>query len=119
MDKIYNVLQNDGTKWMFKFGYVDDNGEYYSNFADASRANSGKGASYGAFLALADDADPCWEFDELAAEYGVSVSFSDRELTEDEEIKFLLGYHIHLMKILHGGEAAVRFIDKLITKLNN
>lgn len=82
--KIYKRTMLNGREIMVKFGYADNNGEYYTRFADASHHNGGRGASYAAFIAYPADI-PCWEMDE---EYG----FEDRALESWEKSDFVEDY---------------------------
>lgn len=76
----------NGRQIMIKFGYADNNGEYYTRFADASYQNFDRGATYAAFVSHSHpDSLPCWEMDE---EYG----FEDRALTAEEKKWFEKNY---------------------------
>lgn len=107
MEKIYYEPLGDGRQFMFKFGYTDHNGEYYSNFADVSKANSGKGASYAAFVAFEspdnDDTNPCWSIDTWTA-------FMDRPLTAEEKMKFENHFMEHVQRLQAAANAATQFL---------
>lgn len=96
--KIYNRTTPDGEQVMIKFGYADRNNEYYSSFADASKQNSGEGASYAAFVASADDTNPCWEWHK-------DLEFTERPLTAEEKKKFEGRYFllIYIIEGINGG----------------
>lgn len=113
MEKIHNFLLLDGRMLKFKFGYADSNGEYYTNFTDASKANNGKGVKYGAFLTVSDGTDPCWEFDSDLIDYQ-----ADRELTEEEKSKVMFKCYVYLMKIQHGEDAAFELVSELYKRIN-
>lgn len=114
MNKIHNFLLLDGRMLKFKFGYADSNGEYYTNFADASKANNGKGVKYGAFLTVSDGTNPCWEFD------GDSIDYqADKELTGEEMSMYMFRYYVYLMKVQHGEDAAFELVCELYKRIND
>lgn len=106
-NKIYYLPQPDGTQIMVKFGYADNNGEYYTQFADASKANSGKGATYTAFIASVepdnDDTDPCWEIDSR-------LIYKDRALTAEEKTDIENCYMEQVYLLCAAANAATLFL---------
>ena len=106
-NKIYYLPQPDGTQIMIKFGYADHNGDYYTLFADASKANSGEGATYVAFVASVkpdnNDTNPCWKIDAMSV-------FMDRALTAEEKQQFENGYMEHAHKMSAAADAATLFL---------
>ena len=106
MEKILTKTTPNGREIMVKFGYADNNGEYYSNFADASYQNFDRGASYAAFVALArPDIIPCWECDTIAP-------FMDRALTAEEKKKFESHCMEHIQRLQAGPDAVISKIAK-------
>lgn len=110
---IHKFLLLDGRMLKFKFGYADSNGEYYTNFADASKANNGKDVRYGAFFTVSDT-DPCWEFDDIGYDCVV-----DKEVSSEDRVAAMLNYYLHLMKVQHGEEAAVEMLCELYKRIND
>ena len=105
--KIYERTMPNGRQIMVKFGYADNNGEYYTRFADASYQNFDRGATFAAFVASAKpDTIPCWEMDE---EYG----FRDRALESWEKSDFVEDYLIR-----HPSREAFDFISKVQDELD-
>lgn len=91
MQIIERTLPN-GRKINIMFGYADLDGEYYSQFKEASYMNFNRGASYGAFISC--DSPywiSCWELDR-------KNTFMNRALTRSEKAEFEKTYLADLGK---------------------